>query len=102
MLGAAASSDGILETTVGAPDGNPKYGEVNTGDNFLPRATHDACVRAFSLLSQGGGFLTTATLGQLFAPSELRRWLAKAGATSRLGSHREPGGPVHAATTPPE
>jgi len=102
VLGAAAASDGILETVVGVDKDNPKVGDVRAGDGFLPRVRHDACVRAFSLLSQGGGFLTTATLGQLFAPSELRRWLAKAGATSRLGSHREPGGPVHAATTPPE
>jgi len=105
VLGAAAASDGIEDTAAGAGKGNPRDGgEVRNGDGFLPRVTHDACVRAFRLLSQGGGFLTAATLGQLFAPSELRRWLARAGAASRIGGHRESGvgGAVHAAALPPE
>jgi len=101
-LGAAAASDGISESGTGAAkEYNPHdRGEVRAGDNFLPRVTHDACLRAFSLLSQGGGFLTATTLGQLFVPSELRRWLAR----GKLGGHSESGvgGAIHAAAIPPE
>jgi calcium-dependent protein kinase len=102
VLGAAAASDGISETAAGAAKDNPKNGEVRTGDSFLPRVTHDACARAFNLLSQGGGFLTAATLGQLFAPAELRRWMAKTGAASRHGGHKGSGvgSSVHAAAMP--
>jgi len=104
-LGAAAASDGISRSFVGTAKDNPNdRGAVRAGNGFLPRVTHDACLRAFSLLSQGGGILTAATLGQLFAPSELRRWLARECAASRLGGHSESGvsGAVHAAAIPPE
>lgn len=44
-----------------------------------PLLRDDACWRAFDLLGQGNGAVTGVTLGQLFAPSEVRDWIAAGG-----------------------
>merc|ERR1712139_320965 len=93
LVAAVLSASGRPNTSEGSSSSQPgssqaKESKSGAAPVNLPvlRIHDDACWSAFDLLSQGGGVISSVSLGRLLAPSEVGPWLNRGSSESWLSS----------------